>query len=230
MYHARLVTFDVYMALLDIGGSLTPVVEEVLKLQPQVASAFVQMWRAKQMERAAISNSLDQGHVSFHDATGMGLDYVANLQDIELDTASRDALIAAWYRLDPWPEADAALAGVNAKGIPTAILSNGDMDMLEGAAARFNARFDYILSAEQAGKYKPHPAVYALPETILDIPSRNVVHVAGSANDVIGANAAGMTCIWSNRHGDRVLDPAYPAHMELSDLSRVPELVSPASG
>ena len=220
-----LVTFDVYMALLDIEGSLTPVVAQTLDLPADAAADFVRLWRAKQMERAAISNALEKERTSFRDATGMGLDYVAAKHGLAIAPDTRARLVAAWDDLNPWPEADAAVTAVKAKGYRTAILSNGDQDMLEAVARHFSAGFDHILSSESAGKYKPHPAVYDLPTTLLGIAMDGVLHVAGSPNDVLGAVAAGMPCVWSNRHGDILLDPRYPPQAELSDLSGVPELL-----
>lgn len=225
MAKPKLVTFDVYMALLDIEGSLVPVVMETLNLSHVSATTFVQTWRAKQMERAAISNSLEHGRTSFRDATGMGLDYVTSRSGIEIDPDTRTFLILAWDTLKPWPEADDAVAAVKGKGCKTAILSNGDQDMLEAVARNFSAGFDYILSSETAGKYKPHPAVYDLPTTALGIAKTTVLHVAGSANDVLGAVAAGMPCVWSNRHGDVLLDPRYSPMEVLPDLSGVPKLL-----
>lgn len=224
MIKPELVTFDVYMALLDIEGSLVPVVAETLRLSHDTATAFVRTWRAKQMERAAISNSLEHGRTSFRDATGMALDYVAGRNSIAVPADARDFLIMAWDTMNPWPEADAAIAAVKAKGVKTAILSNGDQDMLEAVARNFTAGFDHILSSEIAGKYKPHPAVYDLPTTSLGIEKTNVLHVAGSGNDVLGAAAAGMPCVWSNRQGDILLDPRYAPLKVLPDLSAVADL------
>jgi len=221
----KLVTFDVYMALLDIEGSLVPVVRETLGLSEEEAVPFVRTWRAKQMERAASSNSLERERTRFRDATRMGLDYVAGRAGIEIDNATHDALVLAWDRMNPWSEADGVVAAVKAKGCATAILSNGDQDMLEAVAENFESGFDHVLSSERAGKYKPHPAVYDLPTTVLGIAMADVLHVAGSPNDVLGAIAAGMRCAWSNRHGDRLLDPRYPATVELPDLSGLPDLL-----
>lgn len=224
--HARLVTYDVYMALLDIEGSLTPAVDAATGIGENRAGAFVRLWRAKQMERAAASNSLGKARTPFRDCTAMALDYCLGRHGLSLDAHARDALIYAWDTLTPWPEADAAIVGVRAKGCATAILSNGDQDMLDAVARNFSpGTFDHILSSETAGFYKPHPAVYDLPQTVLGIAKSDVVHVAGSPNDVTGAIAAGMRCIWSNRHGDQVLDPAYPPTIEIPDLSRVADLV-----
>ncbi|MDA7949605.1 MAG: haloacid dehalogenase type II [Hyphomicrobiaceae bacterium] len=220
-----LVTFDVYMALLDIEGSLVPVVEKTFAMTEESATAFVRMWRAKQMQRAAISNSLDKGRTSFRDATGMALDYVAGRHKVSIDADTRGKLIAAWDTLNPWPEADDVISRVKDKGCQTAILSNGDQDMLEAVARLFPTGFDHILSSETAGKYKPHPAVYDLPTSALGIEKEHVLHVAGSPNDVLGCIAAGMACVWSNRQGDTLLDPAYPPTKELPDLNGVPDLI-----
>ncbi len=221
----KLVTFDVYMALLDIEGSLVPVIADRLNMTANTAATFVRTWRAKQMERAAISNSLDKGRISFRDATGMALDYVAGQNGVEIFPETREALIRAWDKLNPWPEANEVVGAVKAKGCMTAILSNGDQAMLEAVAQNFASGFDHILSSETAGKYKPHPAVYNLPTTVLGIDKMDVLHIAGSANDVLGTVAAGMACVWSNRHGDILLDPAYPPTTVISDLTGVPDLL-----
>ena len=222
----KLVTYDVYMALLDIEGSLVPPVQEALGLTHDVARAFVRLWRAKQMERAAISNTLQRGRTSFRDCSAMALDYCLGQHKLSVTPDVRWSLVLAWDTMRPWPEADAAIAAVKAKGLPTAILSNGDQDMLEAVAGNFSpGTFDHILSSETAGHYKPHPAVYDLPTEVLGIAKADVLHVAGSANDVLGAIAAGMRCAWSNRHRDQVLDPAYPPTHELSNLDDVAALL-----
>jgi 2-haloacid dehalogenase len=221
MPQPKLVTFDVYMALLDIEESLTPVVSEIFSLPENDARQLVRTWRAKQMERAAISNSLGKARTSFRDATAMGLEYASWKAGVDIPPQDRESLLTAWDRLAPWPEANAVVRSVKEMGIATAILSNGDRDMLEAAASAFDAGFDHILSSEDAGVYKPHPAIYALPETDLGLSMEDVLHVAGSPNDVLGAAAAGVVCIWSNRHGDRLLDPAYAPVREYADLNGV---------
>ncbi len=44
-----------------------------------------------------------------------------------------------------------------------------------------------------------------LEYTLMGMTSNQILHVAGSATDVIGAKAAGLQCAWSNRKQDKVL-------------------------
>lgn len=214
------------MALLDIEGSLIPIVQRTLNLDAKIARAFVRLWRTKQMERAATSNSIGINRTSFRDCTAMALDYCLGRHSLAPLPEIRNDLVFAWDTMSPWPEADAAIAAVRANGYQTAILSNGDQDMLEAVACNFSPNtFDHILSSETAGYFKPHPSVYDIPTAALGISKENILHVAGSSNDVLGTIAAGIKCVWSNRHADQLLDPAYPPTHEISDLSGVIDLV-----
>jgi len=172
---AKLVTFDVYMALIDIQGSLSPVVAECLAIPIDKAGKIVRAWRAKQMERAAASNSLAGERTSFRDCTRMGLDYVLGRNGYDLPGADRECLVAAWDGISPWPEARDVVAEVKERGFETAILSNGDQDMLDALAQGFGDDLDHVLSSETAGAYKPDPSVYELPTRLLNVEKANVL-------------------------------------------------------
>ena len=226
----KLVTFDVYMALLDIQGSLTPVLAGALGIDEARAGPLVQLWRAKQMERAAQSNSLGAERTPFRRCTRLGLDYMLARNGFDLPEGARDDLVRAWDTMTPWPEAVELVAEVKRRGYPTAILSNGDQDMLDAVAGLFDDGFDHVLSSETAGFYKPHQAVYALTERVLGIAAGEVLHGAGAPGDVFGAVAAGLPCYWSNRAGDIPTDPAYRPDFEGTDLEGVLALIEAADG
>lgn len=215
----ELITFDAYAALADYRSSLLPAVEGIAGLDNTQASDFLELWRSRQLGIAALSNALEQGRISFHQCTALALDYALDRYHLDVDASTREVLVRAWYPLEPWPEANEVLATLAARGVRLAILSNGDQDMLEAIAARLDTPFDHIFSSEQCGLYKPHPSVYAIPGQAIGV--ENYLHVAGSANDVVGARAAGVPCYWSNRQGDRVVLPDYAANYQGSDLTGV---------
>jgi 2-haloacid dehalogenase len=220
----RLITFDVYTALFDIEASLAPPVAAALGHDAD-ALRFVRDWRRKQMEYVLISNSLPQARLSFESITRRALDDTLARTNRDIADAARADLVRAWRALEPWPEAADALSAVNARGIPIGLLSNGDEDMLKALLVRLPPVITHVFSSEEAGHYKPHPSVYALPLTRLQLGAGDLLHVAGSVTDVLGAKAAGLTCVWSNRRREPLLDPGLPADHEMPDLSRLPALL-----
>jgi hypothetical protein len=73
--------------------------------------------------------------------------------------------------LDCYPEVPETLSRLRAAGLKLAILSNGTPAML-AAVVRHNGLesfFDAVLSVEEVGVFKPHPAVYGLASDRLQI-------------------------------------------------------------
>ena len=219
MPNYRLITFDAYSGLADFRACLMPVVTEALELSADAADAFLATWRSKQLEAAALSNALARGRVSFHECTARAFDYAARRHAVSVATTLRDELIAAWYPLQPWPEAGDVLASLKERGYPLAILSNGDRAMLEAIAGQVPVEIDHIFSTESAGVYKPAPEVYDLPNEALGIGRGEYLHVAGGGVDVVGAKSAGVACYWNNRNGDSVLYLEFAADFEGPDLT-----------
>ena len=226
MNKPRLITFDVYSALLDVQNGMTQIFVEATSLLPDKAGSVVAAWRNKQLEWAAVSNSLGSSRISFRDCTRRSLDYVCQRNGLGLNANIKEQLVFAWDKLPLFPEADIAVVGLVAKGYQTAILSNGDQEMLEAVGGLFSVSFQHILSSETAGYYKPHPSVYALPDKLLGVPCKDTLHIAGGANDVVGAVAYGMPCIWSNRFSDVLTDTTYAPVCEIPNLSRLADLLT----
>lgn len=214
----RLVTFDFYTALVDYEATIIPALQRVFG-DTLDASAVARAWRSKQLEWTQWSNSLARGRIPFRECTRRALVHVLARHGIAVRGFILHDLVAAWDRLVPWPEAASTLAAVKSRGYATAVLSNGDEAMLESGACVFDVAFDHILASDRAGYYKPHPAVYALPTSELGIAASDVLHVAGSGVDAMGAKLAGLRCAWSNRAGDPPTDADVPADAEFRDLS-----------
>lgn len=215
-----LITFDVYAALFDFRGSLTPVLTDALGDKAPV-SAIMSSWRSAQLSIAGSSNVLPRGRIPFREATRLALDYALGSHGAACDVATRNALVRAWDELEPWPEVPGVLTSLSKRGSRLALLSNGDVDMLDALASRLPVSFEYILSSQQAGKYKPHPDIYALATQETGLAPDRILHVAGSALDALGAKSFGLACAWSNRASEPPLDPALLPDVDMPDLRGV---------
>jgi FMN phosphatase YigB (HAD superfamily) len=98
-------------------------------------------------------------------------------------------------------EVPGVLARLRERGYALAVLTNCSAELGRRAAGRCGEGFDVVVTAEEAGFYKPHPAAYAKVLEVLGITAEDALFVAGSAADVPGAAAAGMRVVWHNRIG-----------------------------
>ncbi|HZW48369.1 MAG TPA: HAD-IA family hydrolase, partial [Microvirga sp.] len=105
--------------------------------------------------------------------------------------------------LDAYPEVGETLQGLRAKGLRTAILSNGDPAMLCAAvsSADLTGSFDSVLSVDAAKTFKTSPDAYQLAIEELSLNEDEIVFVSSNRWDVAGAAAFGFTPIWVNRLG-----------------------------
>ena len=131
----------------------------------------------------------------------------AAIQTPGLASTAPATLVASWDRLAPWPEVAELLTKLRDRGYRLAVLTNCSHALGQRAAERCAARaslsfaFDAVVTAEEAGFYKPHPAAYAKVLEVLGLRADEALFVAGSAADVPGARKAGMRVVWHNRVG-----------------------------
>jgi 2-haloacid dehalogenase len=115
-------------------------------------------------------------------------------------TAAAD-LRANWDALSPWPEVPSVLRGLRARGVRIGVVTNCSTELGQRAAARCPVPFDAVVTAEQAGYYKPRAETYRAILAALNVAADQALFVAGSSADVGGAAAVGMAVVWHNRIG-----------------------------
>ncbi len=219
----RLITFDMYSALLDIEGSAVPQVEAVLNRPKNECLAFFKLWRMRQWDYVLLSSVMSSNFLTYNEITSKALVYTEKKMGISLGDFERQSLMKIWLNFKAWPDAKETVDLLKTKGYKVAMLSNGDEEMLRCLEASSGITFDYIFSADQAGHYKPHPEIYAIPIKKLGIAKTDFLHVAGSLFDMMGAKAAGYDCAWSNRFGEYTLDTRYQPDFEIQNLRQLPE-------
>lgn len=185
--------FDVHSAVARGGAALG-----------DKAAAVSQLWRQKQLEYTWL-RSLMGAHADFRQVTRDGLDYALAAYGVD-DPALAARLMALYLTLEAYPDAAPCLEALRAAGLATAILSNGEPEMLRAAVASagLSALFDAVLSVEEVGVFKPDPRVYQLAVDRLQVPAERICFVSTNAWDAAGAAHFGFRVAWMNRFGQRL--------------------------
>ena len=133
-----------------------------------------------------------------------------------------EQLAARWSELTPWDGAPEIVAGL-AEHCKTAVVTNCSVKLGRQAAGLVYKNFDVVMTAEEAGFYKPRREPYARTLAALGTDPKRTLFVAGSAADVPGASALGMPVYWHNRVGLPATDDAKPLYHEQT-LDRLREI------
>lgn len=128
-----------------------------------------------------------------------------------------DALEARWLDLPPWSGAQAALDRLQGR-TKLAVVTNCSIRLGTQAAERFATRWDCVVTAEEAGCYKPDPRPYRLALAKLGVAPQDAAFVAGSGYDLFGTTAVGLSTYWHNRVGLARPDGAPDAALERPTL------------
>lgn len=215
--------FDAYGTLFDTS-SVARGAQDALGDRWQ---AFSDLWRQKQLQYTWLRGLAGQ-HADFWQVTGEALDVALASLGLR-DNRLRARLMDLYLGISAFPEVPAMLAALDAKGIRRAILSNGTPAMLAAATGRAGIApcFEAVLSVESVGVFKPHPAVYALAAEQLGLPKDRICFLSSNGWDAWGAKAAGLRVLWCNRTGQPAEGLPERPDGEITDLSVLPDLVSP---
>lgn len=208
--------FDAYGTLLNVHAA-------ILRCGQTGADAerMSEIWRAKQLEYTW-TLTLARRYVDFWTLTQRALDYALARVPV-IDKRLKPQLLDAYFKLDAFPEAGAALHSLKEKGHKTGILSNGSPPMLSAAveAAGIGSHLDAVLSVDALKMFKPAPEVYRLVTDHFGCTTADVTFVSSNRWDVMGAAAFGFRALWINR-GD--MPDEYgdlPPERALRDLSGI---------
>jgi 2-haloacid dehalogenase len=103
----------------------------------------------------------------------------------------------------PWPDTASALCELQ-KRFRLSIISNVDDDLFAATAPQLGVRFDEIITAQQAGAYKPSLKIFELGLSRIGVPAHGILHVGQSIyHDVIPAQSLGLSTVWVNRPSRR---------------------------
>jgi 2-haloacid dehalogenase len=206
--------FDAYGTLFNVHAAI-----ECCGQSGPDAERMSEIWRTKQLEYTW-TLTLAGHYTDFWTLTERALDF-ALARVPAVDKTLRPQLLDAYFKLDAFADARAALRGLRERRARTGILSNGSPAMLKGAvdAAGIGADLDAVLSVDVLKMFKPRPEVYRLVTDHFRCKPADVTFVSSNRWDIMAAVSVGFQGVWINRGKmpDEYSD--FPPARVLSDLS-----------
>jgi 2-haloacid dehalogenase len=204
----KAVLFDAYGTLFDVY-SMSLLAEQLFPGRGQALSV---LWRDKQIEytRLVTTSNLGAHYQPFWELTRGAL--VSAIKRIvvpalpigtcALFDTEIDRLMNQYRHLSAFPESRDLLRELQAKGIITGTVSNGDPGMINMAvnSAGLDGLLDHVISVDAVRKYKTHPEAYALGEQVTGLAASQIAFVSCNAWDALGATWFGYQTLWVNRY------------------------------
>lgn len=138
-----------------------------------------------------------------------------------LDVSAAARLEDAWDALPPWDDTKATLDALAGR-VKLGVVTNCSTALGARAAALLGVTWDVVVTAEEAGFYKPHAAPYRMAMERLGVSAERTRFVAGSGYDLIGTSAVGLRTYWHNRVGLARPEVARAAEVESPTLAALP--------
>ena len=124
----------------------------------------------------------------------------------ELGITPSEAEVAAFSRSvedwPPFPDSTEALRRLQRR-FRLGVLTNCDDDLFAASNRRLDVTFDWVITAQQVGSYKPDPRNFEVALDRVGLAPERIVHVAQSLyHDHVPAKRLGLTTVWiDRRHG-----------------------------
>lgn len=215
-------TFDCYGTLIQWDEGLLAVMAQLLadKGEPDVAPATLIATHDRH------EHALEQTppHRSFRDISAMALRLALSELGLVSQPSDGQKLTDSIALMPPFSEVVSALQALKKQGYRLCIISNTDDDIIAGNVAQLGNTIDRVITAQQAGGYKPSAKIFEFAHQQLGVTRADVVHICASPHlDHAAARDMGFRCVWIDR-GARALLPDYTPDAVLPTLAGVPLL------
>ena len=191
----RALTFDCYGTLMDWETGILTALHKVLAEHGKTAEDAYLLELYGKLEADAESGPFrNYKQVLAEVVRGIGeeLGFVPEAREAD----SLSASIAQWQ---PFEDTVPSLQRLKAK-FHLAVISNIDDDLFATTRPKLKVEFDQVITAEQAGAYKPSLKPFQLAIQRLELDPKQILHVGQSLyHDTIPAQSLGMGTVWVNR-------------------------------
>jgi 2-haloacid dehalogenase len=213
----EVLTFDCYGTLIDWEAGIVAGLRAVLEPRGMAVGDEDLLERYARHEAAIEAGP----YAPYREVLARSLRGVCSELGVEPTPAEGAAFggsVGDWPAFADSPDALARLAS----RFRLAVITNCDDDLFAASNRRLGVTFDWVITAQHVGSYKPSQRNFEVAFERIGVPRERILHVAQSLfHDHVPAKRLGMTTAWIDRRHDRPGSGATPP------ASATPDFVAP---
>jgi 2-haloacid dehalogenase len=199
-------TFDCYGTLIDWETGLADAFRPILRAHGVDAGDEDVLARYARHEAAAAAGP----YLRYREVLAAGLRGVAAELGMEPTAAEVEAFSGSVADWPAFPDSAPALARLQRR-FRLGVITNCDDDLFAASNRKLGVEFDWIVTAEQVGSYKPDERNFHVAFERLGLPRERILHVAQSLfHDHVTARRLGLATVWIDRQAGRAGSGATP--------------------
>lgn len=192
-------TFDCYGTLIDWETGILAALRASLAVHGLEPSDDELLGRYSRAEATAEAGP----YLRYREVLARCLRQVSGHYGVEpSDTAAAafGASVADW---PAFPDSTAALRRLKAR-FRLGVITNCDDDLFAASNVRLGVEFDWVVTAQSVGSYKPDSRNFEAAFARMGLPRERILHVAQSLfHDHVPARRLGLSTVWIDRRHDR---------------------------
>ena len=195
----KAITFDCYGTLIDWEAEIQQFFAEKLD---EMGIGYVAP-RDLQMEWEEIQfRYIQQQYRPYREVLRATMKLAFDQFSLPYNESDAEEFAASMGQWKPFPDTREAVIELQ-KYLKVVLITNTDDEIIAETQKTIGVRFDEIITAQQAGAYKPSHKGFHLARERLQLPVRDIWHAGfGFKYDVVPASELGYTTVWVNRQGE----------------------------
>jgi 2-haloacid dehalogenase len=167
-------------------------------------------------------------YLRYREVLGRCFREVCGHYEVEPDEAAVTAFGASVGDWPAFPDSSAALRQLKTR-FRLGVITNCDDDLFAASNRTLGVEFDWIVTAQSVGSYKPNRRNFETAFSQLGLPRNRILHVAQSLfHDHVPAQELGLMSVWIDRRHDRPGPGASPPATVVPDAT-FPDMASLAA-
>ncbi len=194
----EVITFDCYGTLIDWETGILAAARTALG--PGVADLSDDDLLAAFARR---EHEAESPYKRYREVLGLTIAAMAEDLGVDLGGDARAAFAGSVADWPAFPDSAAALQRLQTR-FKLGVITNCDDDLFAASERRLGVSFDFVITAEQIGSYKPDLRNFHFAHERIGVDRNRILHVAQSLyHDHVPAKQLGMTTVWINRRAGR---------------------------